>query len=94
MGIIKGFLTGETPEVPEDVGTPGAFAGAEAAVDRAIMELKAFVPGEQAPDARGRNSGDRRQGIGVRPDGLPDRRSGVDRRTGSDRRGVEFGRRK
>lgn len=99
MGILKGLLSSDSQETfeSEDMQS-SAFASAEAALDRAIKELHAAAPGSETLGTGGKpvSSGDRRQGDGVRPDGLPERRSGAERRTGSDRRGpgVEFGRRR
>ena len=87
MGLLKGILGNtEKANQMDDLASQSAFAAAEAAMDRAIQERQAATIGEQAPSGdpsaeplmeRGE---DRRKGDGVRPGGLPDRRSGQDRR--------------
>ncbi len=103
MGLLKGIL-GKTEKADQidDSASQSAFAAAEAAVDRAIKERQAAEAGEQAPAEapssetlveRGedRRKAVRRQGEAGRPGGLPERRSGQDRRAprAFGRRGVE-----
>lgn len=97
MGILKGLLSSDgAGNVEDDVSGSTSFAGAEAALDRAIQEMKSVSSTGSATDvAASRSSADRRQADGPRPEGLPDRRSGQERRIGGERRGaVEFGRRR